>query len=95
VDTIIVVIQIGNSDDKLPQKKWSEYVGIVHQIVQASAKEVHFFGGSPNWHSWQNVCLVIEMNEDDYTPLCSELLPIRKHFKQDSIAITRGETIFL
>jgi len=51
-----VVIQIGNSDDKLTQLEWAKFVNDIKHLVNNHAKEVHFFGGSSNWENWQNTC---------------------------------------
>jgi hypothetical protein len=90
-----VTVQIGNSDDKLTQAEWSNYVDNVHNKIREYAKQMHFFGGSPNWYAWQNACFVFEIDEKFYTELCSELKFIREFFEQGSIAIVRGNTEFI
>lgn len=92
---ITATIQIGNSDDKLTQVIWSEYVSIVSSIVQTFANETHFFGASANYEPWQNACWVIEIGDIEYNLLLANLAAARKKYSQDSIAITVGDTIFL
>lgn len=91
-----ITIQIGNSDDKLTQKEWSDYVEIVKQIVEVYALETHFFGGSSNWQPWQNVAWVIRIFSDDtMESLVRNLKEVRAEYNQDSIAWTEGETKFI
>lgn len=92
---ITVTVQIGNSDDKLTQAQWSYYVDRIYKKVNEYAKEIHFFGGSPNWFAWQNACFVFETDRKFYASLCTGLKSIREDFEQDSIAIMRGDTEFI
>lgn len=90
-----VIIQIGNSDDKLSQSRWSDYVETARRIIQMQASEIHFFGGSLTWDTWQNVAWVIYITEEDAFNLKNELFLIRKKFGQDSVAWTIGDTEFI
>ena len=60
VPTMTVVVQIGNSDDKLTQKNWSFFVADVRTAVASVATRIHFSSGSPSAQSWQNYCIVAE-----------------------------------
>lgn len=94
-EMMTIAIQIGNSDDKLSQGEWSNYVGQVHDKIREYAREIHFFGGSPNWYAWQNACFVFEIDEVSYISFCSELKFVREFFEQDSIAVIKGGTVFI
>lgn len=94
-DIITIVVQIGNSDDKLSQKEWSSYVNQIHENIKIHARQMHFFGGSPNWYPEQNACFVLEMSNEFYISLCSELKDTREYYNQDSIALVHGDTILL
>lgn len=89
------VIQIGNSDNKLTQDMWAQFVETVNNLVEISAYQVLFFGGSPNWYPWQNMCWVIDIETDKIIDLKSALTAEKKSFKQNSIAITIGETEYI
>lgn len=89
-----VVIQIGNSDNKLTQEEWSVYVARVMQAIAGSDSEIHFSGGSGTERPWQNWCVVFVPGADFYS-LLVELEQIRKDFRQDSIALTQGHTTFI
>jgi len=98
-----IVIQIGNSDDKLTQKEWSEFVNKVGDLVDSCCHTTHFFGGSSNWKQWQNACWVAVLKNSSYTCLTDEqytnflvdLAEIGGAYKQDSIAVIEGNTQLL
>lgn len=90
-----ITIQISNSDDKLSQPEWSNYVKAVRQVIQMRASEIHFFGGSPTWEKWQNVTWIVCVAEDDIPHLKNELITIREIFNQESIAWMIGNTEFI
>lgn len=85
------IIQIGNTDNKLTQQEWSEFV---HKIsILMNPFKVHFRGGSAPDAPWQNYCWVFET---DWRFDVKESLKELSHaYKQDSIAYTTGETEFL
>lgn len=89
-----VVIQIGNSDDKLTQMQWAAFVARLRDCVERHDARIHFWGASANYEPWQNLCCVCESNGAMY-PMLSEISEIRKEFKQDSVAVTIGGTEFI
>lgn len=86
-----VVVQIGNSDNKLTQAQWANFVSCVRTAL--SRYEVHFSGGSATDAPWQNFCWVFAAHSMD--GLVSDLGDIAKTFNQDSIAVTIGTTQFV
>jgi hypothetical protein len=90
-----ICIQIGNSDDKLTQAKWSDFVAMVGNAILSHDAKVHFFGGAPTWERWQNVCWVIDCPDSKVSLLRATLLGIRKVYLQESIGYLEGETEFL
>jgi hypothetical protein len=90
-----IVVQIGNSDNKLPQAEWADFVRRVDAIIREHAKTVHFFGGTENWAAWQRVCWVFDCEGAGSTDLKSRLTAARKEFRQDAAAFTEGETEFI
>lgn len=93
----IVTLQIGNSDDKLTQLQWSNFVDTVGKAIALFGGKTHFSAGSSNEKPWQNYCWVFELNID---PLVTQsfqkqLKEVRKHFQQDSVAWTEGNTEFI
>ena len=90
-----VVASIGNSDDKLTQKEWAEYVRVMDSHIQLLCAKVHFFGGSANWMPWQNVTWWLEIEEADIEHLEKALKHTRTYYKQESVALLIGETKFI
>jgi len=90
-----VVVQIGNSDNKLHQADWARFVRRVGEIIREHAKAIHFFGGPENWAEWQKVCWVFDGEESGLDHLKSQLTEARKEFLQESAAVTVGETEFV
>lgn len=92
---MLVSIQAGNSDNKLTQQKWSEFVACLNAVIVQYEKRRHFFGGSITWAEWQNVCWVVEIDEEYLEPLKHELRRVRSVYQQDSVCVLAGEARFL
>jgi hypothetical protein len=88
---MIATIQVGNSDDKLTQHEWSEYVAAVHSATTADGIETHFFGSSEGSKPWQNACWVVSIQETKVDAMLQTVAKIRKQYKQDSVAIVLGD----
>lgn len=90
-----VTIQIGNTDDKLSQREWSEFVTLTEKLIASNCREVHFHGCSNPVAFWQNCAWVVNCPTENLKPLMEALVRLRKVFKQDSVAWTEGTTLFL
>lgn len=90
-----ICIQIGNSDDKLSQKRWSEYVQDVNDAISLCQEERHFYGGSFVYTPWQNACWVIGIYESNMLELFARLTLIATEYDQDGIATLTGEVVFI
>lgn len=89
-----IIIQIGNTDNKLTQQEWSRYCRKVDECVRHHADEIHFYGHPPGDQPWQNAAWITQMDSLGRVGLVRELGNIKREFNQDSIAITLGETEF-
>ena len=89
------VIQIGNSDDKLTQLQWHNFVRFTEALVNVNSRAIHFSGFSRPDADWQNACWVAEVEPSAVDGLKARLGAIAKEFNQDSIALTVGETVFV
>jgi hypothetical protein len=90
-----ITIQIGNTDNKLTQQEWAEYVNRTSATIDRFSEMTHFFGGSPNWYRWQNVAWVVEMSGHNLNPFKAEIERVRELYRQESVAVTIGETEFV
>lgn len=89
-----ISIQIGNSDDKLTQAEWSQFVARVGSYVRA-AGHIHFFACSGGECPWQNAAWIVVCDSDYIEKLKRELSELRVIFKQESVAWMEGETQFV
>ncbi len=90
-----VVVQIGNSDNKLSQAEWSDFVCYVRDAIGQHSEIIHFDGGSKHDSHWQNACFVSEVSDDNRERLMSDLRSHRERYRQDSVAVTIGDTVFI
>jgi hypothetical protein len=90
-----IVIQIGNSDNKLSQGEWAHFCAGAHLAISENVHQIHFKGGS-DWDApWQNACWACELGNNSLDDLKAGLAMLCRQFNQDSIAITCGETEFV
>jgi hypothetical protein len=89
------VIQIGNSDDKLTQMRWSEFVHDIQEALPGLTEGIHFGGGSPANAPWQNYCWCVVVEENLLFALRDMLHVMCRRYQQESIALIVGDTEFL
>jgi hypothetical protein len=90
---VIVYISVGNSDDKLTQRDWADFVHRVGRAVRHYGPDVHGFWLSPPDSPWQNACWCVQADEHAAWPLAdriaawkSELGRLAREYGQESIA---------
>lgn len=90
-----IILQIGNSDDKLSQAEWGAYCREMQAAIFGHAHQIHFSGGSEYHQTWQNACWVFEIVPAVADALRPLVVDIRAKYRQDSVAWTEGETAFV
>jgi hypothetical protein len=90
-----VYISIGNSDDKLTQAEWSQYVvEIIARVV--SIGHTHGAWFSLPHTPYQNACWCVEFTSAaDVAEAREVATEIREKYRQDSIAWACAETEFI
>lgn len=91
-----VYITIGNTDDKLGQKQWSDFVKDVDDTIRMYASAIHAYCFSLPNAPWQNCvwCCEFAMSIDE--KCCKEDLGVLTgKYNQDSIAWAPAVTEFL
>lgn len=88
----VITLCIGNSDDKLGQASWAEYLSKFHREVKFIADVVHFYGASFPDSPYQNACIVCEVHHDHMARLIRKIRALAMEFNQDSIALVYGES---
>lgn len=89
-----ITVQIGNSDDKLTQHEWADFVQNTGTML-GNFGQIHYHGCSEGSRPWQNAAWIIAIEDDGVGFIIKNLTEIRKLFRQDSAAITVGETQFV
>ena len=93
-EKVTIVVQIGNSDDKLTQTEWSRFCNKLRTEAGLSGT-IHFAGSPSSCASHQNYCVVVEINKgsvDFFKTIVSNLTFV---FNQDSIAWLEGKVEFI
>jgi len=84
---VTIYISIGNSDDKLTQSKWQDYVVAMDNLVDYYIAHTHGRWFSAPDTPYQNACWCIEVDERDLDAIRCELALLAQRFGQDSIAL--------
>lgn len=92
---LTAVVQIGNSDDRLTQHRWAQFIERIDAAIGLWRHNTHFHGYPPGNAPWQNACWVFAINPDGVAPLRDDLARYARDFGQESIALTLGETVFV
>lgn len=92
---VTVTVLIGNSDGKLTQIEWSNFVRGMSNLIRESASEVFFFAPSPGDAEWQNAAFVFSVAEGNILSLKESIEILRKSFRQDTVALITGKTEFI
>ena len=95
MNEITATIILGNSDNKLTQVQWAEFVSEIKEVLEDYFCIFEFFGGSPNYMNWQNVCWVIRFQDYCLLGLKDDIKRVREGFRQDSVAWIVGEPEFI
>jgi hypothetical protein len=94
--SVTVYVSIGNSDDKLTQAEWAQYVNEVRGKIHGWAKAVHGAWFSAPDSPWQNACWCAEFPDETYArDVRDAITEVRKAYRQDSVAWAVAETEFV
>lgn len=98
---MIVYISIGNSDDKLTQARWAQFVldvnACVDFLLDDRTAQVHGRWLSASDYPWQNACWCVELIEDPHLGTRADWLRVQlRHiaatYEQESIAWAEVKT---
>lgn len=90
-----IYVSIGNSDDKLTQARWHDFIHDVDVTIRSTAEQVHgeWFSGPRS--PWQNACWCFDINQDQELRANLALFVLAKKYNQNSIAWAVAETTFI
>lgn len=86
--TTTAVVVIGNSDDKLTQREWADFIkGMDNLTWVLEGTQVHgrWFSGQDT--PYQNAAWCVEIKEEHLPTMYAELARLARLFSQDSIAV--------
>jgi hypothetical protein len=58
-----ISLLMSNTDNKLSQQQWHDFVAATKQEVRNACTEFHFFGAPPNWEDHQNAAFVFTLDD--------------------------------
>lgn len=92
-----ILISIGNSDDKLSQRRWADFIAAVRDLLQFAGRvQIHGEWFSAPDKPWQNANWCVEAADPvARSAIRHDLVRIAAKYQQDSIAWTEGEVEFL
>lgn len=82
----VVYIAIGNSDDSLSQKNWSEFVRAVHNLLPPFVEQTVFAGFSLPSAPYQNAIWCVVTKPDYEIILKRRLKKLAEIYKQEAIS---------
>lgn len=94
-DVVYVSLQIGNSDDKLLQTEWAQFVADTARLITVHVSRIYFHGCAEGSKPWQNACWVFLCTKMEATRLKNQMMDLRKQYKQDCVAWLEGVTELL
>lgn len=92
---ITVYASIGNSDDKLTQAEWAEYIAGFIATIDHYADRIHGQWFSAPDSPFQNSCVCFEIEPDKKRGLAPELMKLVADYGQESIAWAEATTAFI
>lgn len=85
--TKTVYVSIGNSDDKLTQREWSQFVLDTAVVLENFAASIHGSWFSGPTQPWQNACWCVEFQTaSSLVAARQELGVLADRFRQEAIA---------
>lgn len=90
------VVVFGNTDNKLTQKRWSQFVATMRTyLYHVSENHIYFSGGANADSEFQNYCVVASADERTFGMIRNQISRIGEAFDQDSIAFIPGFVEFV
>lgn len=90
-----VHLAIGNTDDKLSSREWAEFIKDVDTQVASIATQAMRWFSAPD-DPWQSACwMLMFKNEQRLLAAQRTVIKLRRQYRQDSVAWTLGEAVFI
>jgi len=91
-----VYLSIGNSDDRLTQREWAQFITWVRAAIGLWDCQVHGQWFSAPDSMWQNANWCLQFSTDAAEKAAREdIITIRRQYRQDSVAWAVAEPEFI
>lgn len=90
-----VYVSIGNSDDKLSQREWADFIEAVRVEINNCNVTMHGIWFSSPTTPYQNACYCFDIDPWSASELKEDLACIAEIYRQDSITWAEAETEFI
>lgn len=90
-----ITIIAGNSDNKLKQVEWSDFVADLAKAIARHASAIHFSGGPDTVSHYQNFAFVVQIPPWAAKQIKRDVARVRAQHGQDSVAWIEGVTKFV
>ena len=80
-----ILVEIGNTDNKLTQQHWARFCSDVAKYVGRYAEQIYTSAYSLPNAEWQNACWHFEISDDGIAPLRLWLQRFCKNYHQQGI----------
>lgn len=81
-----IFVMIGNSDDRLTQRRWVQFVAATDATLRVNMAAIHGSWRSMPDEPYQNACWCIEVAPEQVEFLRDRLRHLAERFHQDSVA---------
>ncbi len=102
MESMTYYVSIGNSDDKLTQKEWSEFCqelrGFFNYEQNSGAIQIHGIWYSASSSQYQNMCIAFVFLANNHVQVGDYeifLAGLAKMYQQDYIAFAKANTKFI
>lgn len=95
VETATAYISIGNSDDKLTQSGWADFVSDVRTTLLDLKADCHGEWFSLPSSPWQNACWCVEIPVTQMAALRHQVARLARTYRQNSIAYAASRVEFI
>jgi hypothetical protein len=92
---VIIYASVGNSDDRLTQWEWHEYVTAFMDLVHAATEIVHGEWFSAPAAPYQNACICFEVTPRAALALQQSMSALARKYRQESIAWAYADNRFI
>lgn len=88
-------VVIGNSDNKLTQHEWANFITQVTNVVASRSQEVHSIAHTRPDSIYQTAVFVFAVEKANLEPLRKDLATAARHYRQESITLMVAKPEFV